>query len=63
MKKVIALFLLLVCMLGGCGQKEVLQEVTPTQEIVPTLTQKVTNTNEMEIIPIIQTSGGAPTPT
>ena len=63
MKKVTALFLLLVCMLGGCGQKEVLQEATPTQEMVPTLTQKATTGNEAEIIPIIQTSGGAPTPT
>ena len=63
MKKVFVLFLLLACMLTGCGQKEALQEVTPTQETVPTLTWKVTTGNEAEIIPIIQTSGGAPTPT
>ena len=63
MKKVTALCLLFICMLAGCEQKEALQEVTPTQEIVPTLIQEVTKTNEAEIIPIIQTSGGAPTPT
>ena len=63
MKKVTALFLLLACMLAGCGQKEALQEVTPTQKTVPTLTQKTTTGNEAEFIPIIQTSGGAPTPT
>ena len=49
MKKVTALFLLLVCMLVGCGQKEALQEATPTQETVPTLTQAVTQTNEKKL--------------
>ena len=52
---------LLACMFAGCGQKEALQEATPTQETVPTLTQAVTQTNEKKIIPIIQTTGGAPT--
>ena len=51
MKKVTLLFLLLTCMLTACGQKEVMQEVTPTP------------TQESEVIPIIQTTGGAPTPT
>ena len=54
---------LLACMFAGCGQKEALQETTPTQETIPTLTQAVTQTNEKKIIPVIQTTGGAPTPT
>ena len=49
MRKVTAFVLVLVCMLGGCGQKEALQEATPTLQ--------------KEIISIIQTSGGAPSPT
>ena len=54
MKTRVLLFLLLVCMIGGCGQKEITQEVKPT--LVSTLNE--------EIIPIIQTSGGgAPSPT
>ena len=61
MKKVTALCLLLACLFAGCGQKEALQETTPTQETIPTLTQAVTQTNEKKIIPIIQTVGGAPT--
>ena len=69
MKKVTALFLLLVCMLGGCGQKETMKEAIPTSEAAPISTQETTPmqettpTNAAEIIPIIQTSGGAPTPT
>ena len=55
MKKVTLLFLLLACLFAGCGQKEALQEITPT------LTQAVTETKEPKIIPIIQTVGGAPT--
>ena len=63
MKKVTALFLLLACMLAGCGQKETGQGITPTQEAIPTPTQKVTKTQEAEIIPIIQTvGGGVPSP-
>ena len=69
MKKVTALFLLLACMLAGCGQKETMKEAIPTSEAAPISTQKttpmqeITPTNAAEIIPIIQTSGGAPTPT
>ena len=47
MKKVTALFLMLACMLAGCGQKEAVQDATLQEESIP----------------IIQTSGGAPTPT
>ena len=47
---------LFACLFAGCGQKEALQETTPTQETVPTLTQAVTQTNEKKIIPIIQQS-------
>ena len=61
MKRVTVLCLVLVCMLAGCGQKEALQEVMPTQETAPTLTQKATTENESEIIPIIQTVGGSAT--
>ena len=69
MKKVTALFLLLACMLAGCGQKETMKEAIPTSEAAPISTQKTTPmqgttpTKEVEFIPIIQTSGGAPTPT
>ena len=64
MKKVPILCLVLACMLAGCGQKEALQETTPTQEAIPTPTKKVTKTQETEIIPIIQTvGGGVPSPT
>ena len=58
MKKVTALFLLLACMLAGCGQKETVQEV------IPTPAQEVTPTQEAEIILITQTSDGdVPSPT
>ena len=64
MKKVTVLYLLLACMLAGCGQKETGQEIMPTQEAIPTSTKKVTKTQETEIIPIIQTvGGGVPSPT
>ena len=52
MKKGIVFVLLLTCMLGGCGQKEMIQEDVPTP------------TQETKVISIIQTSdGGAPSPT
>ena len=59
MKKGIVLVLLLTCMLGGCGQKETVQEA------VPTPTKEVTQTLETKVISMIQTSGGgasSPTP-
>ena len=43
-EKVTLLFLLLACIFAGCGQKKALQEVTPTQETAPTLTQAITQT-------------------
>ena len=58
MKKGIVLVLLLTCMLGGCGQKETVQEA------VPTPTKEATQTLETKVISMIQTSGGgAPSPT
>ena len=60
MKKLITLGLLLACMLAGCGQKEVLQEATPTKESTPTAKP----TPKVDRISIVQTSGGgAPSPT
>ena len=60
MKKVTALCLLLACMLAGCGQKEGLQEATPTKETTPTAKP----TPKVDRVPIVQTSGGgAPSPT
>ena len=50
MKKITLFVFLLTCILGGCGQKEGIQESTPT----PTL--------EAKVISVIQTSGGASTP-
>ena len=58
MKKGIVFVLLLTCMLGGCGQKETVQEavLTPTKEATQAL--------ETKVISMIQTSGGgAPSPT
>ena len=46
MKKVTLLFLLLTCMLAGCGQKETIQETLPTP------TQAVTEAQEVEVIPV-----------
>lgn len=61
MKKVTLLFLLLTCMLAGCGQKETIQETMPTP------TQEVTEAQEIEVIPVIKPTGEdtsrKPTPT
>ena len=58
MKKRIVILLLCAWMLGGCNQKEMVQEATPTQ------TQEATQVGEAKVISITQTSsGGTPSPT
>ena len=60
MKRYRIWFVLLLSFALGCGQKEVLQEATPTKESTPTAKPAP----KVDRIPIVQTSGGgAPSPT